>query len=205
MQTYGAVVVNTSTSLTLGSENWTSEGTDVFDGSGGLFGGLTPAQFMTDLPWEDMQLLQMNMCNAIQPGSTLYQTPCNPPQYVTPDPNPPANVKCAATLSVSPQPGQTAGPSVAITDPTWTYVGPRVPFSAAVSDPSGVTHVDFKVDGQLRFVSNYPICQKYIFGGPGGFWDVQSEPTYGWHTLEVDAYDSLGHESTASELVYGGG
>jgi hypothetical protein len=72
-----------------------------------------------------------------------------------------------------------------------------------VSDPSGVTEVDFKIDGQLRFVSNYPICKNYWFGGSGGFWDVQSEK-HGWHTLEVDAYDSLGNESTASEVVFGG-
>ena len=166
--------------------------------------GLTPTQFMGDLPWEDMQALQTHMCNAIQPGSTLYQTPCSPPQNVTPNPNPPANNSCPPALSVSPQPGQTAGPSITITDPVAVFVGPRVPFSAAVTDPSGVSEVDFKVDGQLRFVSNYPLCQKYVFGGPRGFWDVQSEPFRGWHTLEVDAYDSLGHESTASKAAYGG-
>ncbi|WP_324967094.1 hypothetical protein [Mycobacterium sp.] len=205
MQTYGAVVVNRSTSVTVGSENWTVSGNDVFDGPGGLFGGLSPTQFMTDLPWEDMQVLQTNMCNAIQPGSPLYQTPCNPPQYITPNPNPPANNPCPPPLSVTPQAGQTAGPSITFTSPTWLYMGPRVPYSAAVTDPSGVTHVDFKVDGQLRFVSTYPFCQKYVFGGQGGFWDAESEPAYGWHTLEVDAYDSLGHESTASEMVIGGG
>jgi hypothetical protein len=208
MQTYGAVVVNTSNGVTFYTENWTPGGNDIFRSSGGLFGSMQPNQFMPDLPWENMQVLQTNMCNAIQPGSTLYQTPCNPPQYMTANPNPSPSYPCPPPVSASPQPGQTTGPSVTITDPTWTNVGTRVPFTAFVTDPSGVTEVDFKVDGQLRFVSNYPHCMmnrtQYGFGGAGGFWDAQSE-SKGWHTLEVDGYDSLGYESTASEKVYWGG
>jgi hypothetical protein len=208
MQTYGAVVVNTSSSPTIYAENWAPSGNDIFHGSAGLFGGLKPTKLTPDLPWENMQVLQANMCNAIQPGSGLYQTSCNPPRYITANSNPPANNPCQPPLVVSPQPGQTSGPSVTITKPNWTNIGSRVPFTAFVTDPSGVTEVDFKVDGQLRFVSNYPHCalnrMQYTMGGASGFWDAQSEPVKGWHTLEVDAYDSLGNESTATQQVYNG-
>jgi hypothetical protein len=211
MQTYGAVVNNSTTGgPSFYSENWSVSGNNVFQGPGGLFGGMGPAQFMTDLPWEDMQVLQTNMCNAIQPGSTLVQTSCKPPQYITANPNPPSTGCPLKPLSVSPQPGQTTGPSVTITAPSWPNVGQtHVPFAAFVTDPSGVTHVDFKIDGQLRYVGTYPDCglnnqMVYAFGGNGGFWDVWSEPTRGWHTLEVDAYDSLGLETTATKMEYNG-
>lgn len=208
MQTYGAIVANTSSSVSFYAENWTPSGDDIYDGPGGLFGSMQPFQFTMDLPWEHTQVLQTNMCNAITPGSGLYQTSCNPPQYVTINPNPPATNPCAPPLAVKPQPGQTTGPSIKITSPTGPSVGSQAVFSAIVTDPSGVTSVDFKVDGQLRYVSNFPHCaqhkMQYTMGGIGGFWDAESELPLGNHTLEVDAYNSLGIESTATETVNNG-
>jgi hypothetical protein len=208
MQTYGAIVANTSSSVSFYAENWTPSGDDIYDGPGGLFGSMQPFQFTMDLPWEHTQVLQTNMCNAITPGSGLYQTSCNPPQYVTINPNPPATNPCAPPLAVKPQPGQTTGPSITITSPTGPSVGSQAVFSAIVTDPSGVTSVDFKVDGQLRYVSNFPHCaqhkMQYTMGGIGGFWDAESELPLGNHTLEVDAYNSLGIESTATETVNNG-
>ena len=203
MQTYGAIVGNTSGSVSFYTQNINAAGSDPFDGSGGFFGGMQPYQFMTDLPWEYTQVLHTDMCNAIQAGSSLNQTTCNPPRYVTANPNPVSN-PCGPPLSVSPQPGQTAGPSITITSPTWPNIGSRVAFSAFVTDASGVTRVDFRVDGQLRYVSDYPHCAmnrlQYSMGGIHGFWDAESESP-GTHTLAVDAYDSLGNESSVTETV----
>ena len=204
MQTYGAVDVNSSGSVSFYTENWTPSGNDIFDGAGGLFGGMRPYQFVGDLPWESTQVLQTNMCNNVQPGSNLYQTTCYTPQYVTANPNPPSSNRCPPPLAASPQQGQTNGPSITITSPTWPNIGARVIFSAFVTDPSGVTQVDFLIDGQLRYVSNYPHCamnrMQYTMGGEAGFWDAESE-SRGPHTLEVAAFDSLGNESAATETV----
>jgi hypothetical protein len=201
LQRYGAVVVNSSGSVAFYSENLSAAGGDPFNGAAGVFGGMKPSAFLTDLPWEDMQVLQTNMCNAIQPGSGLSQTPCSPPAHISPPANPNG---CAPPASVTPQPGDTAGPSVKITGPTFPNVGARTVFSAYVSDPSGVQEVDFKVDGQLRFVSDYPHCaqnkMQYTLGGTQGFWDPTTEPR-GTHALSVLASDSLGNQTTVSETV----
>jgi Bacterial Ig domain len=207
LQMYGAVVVNTSGSVSFYSENWVPSGDDIFDGPGGLFGGMKPYQFMPDLPWDNMQALQANMCYQVTPGSGLYQTVCSkPPQYVTPDPNAPAG-KCAKVLVTSPQPGYSTPPTLTITSPTWFNIGPRVHFDAAASDPTGVTEVDFLVDGHLRYASTSPICAmnrtQYATGGGNGFWDAESEP-WGDHTLEVDAYDPEGNKGVATEVVHTG-
>ena len=57
-QTYGIVLVNTSSGVTFYGENWHDGDTDIYGEPGGLFGGLKPWQFMVDLPWEHMQALR---------------------------------------------------------------------------------------------------------------------------------------------------
>jgi hypothetical protein len=204
LQKYGAVVNNTSGSVSFYTENWVPTGNDIFTSPTGLFGGLKPFQFLPDLPWEDMQFLQTSMCNQIRSGSGLYQTPCTVPTAVTPPSTSPG--KCVKPLSVTPQAGDTTPPTVSITTPNWTNIGlTRLRFSAAAYDASGISHVDFYVDGQLRYTANYPVCAmnmtQYSMGGNAGFWDASSE-SFGNHTLSVTAYDSWGNSASASWPVH---
>jgi hypothetical protein len=203
LQTYGAVVNNTSGSISFYAENYAPSGNDIFDGATGLFGGMKPFQFTSDLPWEHMQFLQTNMCNQPQSGSGLYQTPCTVPTAVTPPQN--WSGTCVKPLSVSPQPGYANPPTVSITSPNYPNDGmDRIAFHAAAYDPTGISHVDFLVDGQLRYTATHPVCTmnqtQYAIGGNGGYWDASTEP-FGNHTLQVNAYDSEGNEASASYTV----
>jgi hypothetical protein len=208
LQIYGAVVNNTSAAVGFLTENWTSTGNNIFSGANGLFGGLTPATFMPDLPWEHMQFPQMNMCYSTQSGSSLYQTPCGAPAPISLDPSAPAGCTVAARrmLNVSPQPGDTTPLSIRITSPTWKRMSlTQIPFNAVAYDPAdGVREVDFLVDGQVRYVATYPVCtqgqMQYAMGGVNGFWDARTEP-FGTHVLTVTAYDYDGNQSSASVTV----
>jgi hypothetical protein len=206
LQTYGAVVTDSSGSVGFFTQNWRPTGQDPFHGVSGLFGGLQPYQFMPDLPWEHMDFLQTNMCNAIQSGSSLYQTPCNPPQYINPNPNQLPHNNCPPSIAVSPQPGDTTPPTVTIQEPLpGQAIGGWWQFAASAYDSQdGVKDVVFKVDGQVRYISDNPHCVMnhmwYSVGGAGGSWDASGEMP-GPHVLEVDAYDWDGNESVATETV----
>jgi hypothetical protein len=200
-QRYGLVVVNTGGSVSFYAENWRPSGNNVYDGPGGLFGGLRSWQFTVDFPWEHLQALNRRMCTAPQVG--VSATPCDPPTAVTVQANPPR--PCAPPVAVTPQAGDETGPSVAITNPAnGTAASGLMTFSAAARDPSGVAKVEFFVDGTRRYVSNYPHCalsrMQYTYGGMHGFWDTRSETT-GSHVLEVRATDTRGNQRKARVSV----
>ena len=135
-------------------------------------------------------------------GETLM--PCAQPSAVT-VPLDRLNSACKPPMPASPQSGDLSGPFVTMTTPaTGSVVAGRPTFSAFASDSSGVARVEFFVDGDLRYTSNYPHCamnrMQYTYGGHAGWWDTSSE-SEGAHLLAVRAVDTLGNVSTSEVTV----
>ena len=62
MQRYGMIVRDqTGHAVSFFAENSAQFGTDPYTGAGGLFGGMTPDQLTRALPWEHLQLVEMEL------------------------------------------------------------------------------------------------------------------------------------------------
>jgi hypothetical protein len=93
------------------------------------------------------------------------------------------------SASTPPPTGDTAAPTVSITSPTanQTLSSSTVSFAASASDNTGVTKVEFRLDGTLVATDT-----TNSFGGSA------SNVAPGTHTLTATAYDAAGLSSTSS-------
>jgi hypothetical protein len=64
---------------------------------------------------------------------------------------------------------------------------------ASASDESGISKVEFYIDGKLAATVS---CEPYVYR-----WNTRSVKN-GWHTLTVKAYDKNGNTADASIKVY---
>ncbi|MBV9837552.1 MAG: hypothetical protein JO156_05500 [Solirubrobacterales bacterium] len=71
MQTYGLIVHDTTNSSVAFSAEQPTDGSDPYDGPGGIFDGQQEWQFLPKIPWSHLQLLKL--------GSVCEQAPCSGP------------------------------------------------------------------------------------------------------------------------------
>jgi subtilisin family serine protease len=85
-------------------------------------------------------------------------------------------------------------PSVSIVQPlNGSTVSKTIDVVASASDESGISRVEFYIDGKLAATVS---CEPYVYR-----WNTRSVKD-GWHTLTVKAYDKNGNTADASIKVY---
>ena len=85
-------------------------------------------------------------------------------------------------------------PSVSIVQPlNGSTVSKTIDVVASASDESGISKVEFYIDGKLAATVS---CELYVYR-----WNTRSVKN-GWHTLTVKAYDKNGNTEDASIKVY---
>jgi len=85
-------------------------------------------------------------------------------------------------------------PSVSIVQPlNGSTVSKTIDVVASASDESGISRVEFYIDGKLAATVS---CEPYVYR-----WNTRSVKN-GWHTLTVKAYDKNGNTADASIKVY---
>lgn len=70
-QRYGIVIRDTGGSVAFYAEDPTPTGSDPYDGPGGIFGGVSPAQALAQFPWDHLEALQTQLSTG---GSTSGST-----------------------------------------------------------------------------------------------------------------------------------
>lgn len=98
------------------------------------------------------------------------------------------------TVNVSNSPADKTLPAVSIQNPSnGTKVSGFVNIQASATDASGISKVEFYIDGVLKSTA-YAAHYAYL-------WNTKSVKDR-WHTISVKAYDSFGNYSEAKITVY---
>ena len=71
-QRYGIVIRDTGGSVAFYAEDPTPTGSDPYDGPGGIFGGVSPAQALAQFPWDHLEALQTQLSTG---GATTGSSP----------------------------------------------------------------------------------------------------------------------------------
>ena len=94
-------------------------------------------------------------------------------------------------------PADRDGPTVRLTEPWSSTVSGKQVFRTYAMDRSGISRVEFLVDGVVRSTDT---AVPWTLGGDGGRWDTAKESN-GSHVLSVRAVDRVGNSKTQAKTV----